>query len=172
MNSHYRKMSLLVSVIVLAFASVAIAQDQPSFTDLTAATEELASRYVDLYLDLNFDEMEPLLHADASFNDPTANKVFGSKLVSGKEAVLSNFREVFESITDAKLEINRSFASGDVAVFESNITWSFTVQAGKNITIRDMPLVLVITVADGLVISHRDHGDYRVFMTQYQEQMK
>ena len=172
MPSNNIRAAVVTFMLIQLMTPLAMGQGGPPFTELTAATEELATRYVDLYYDLKFNEMKPLMHAEVSFEDPTANAIFGSELVSGKAKVMENFNTAFAGISSMELEQVRSFASGDVAIFESLITWTFEVRGGKKVTIRNMPLVQVITIADGLVISHRDYGDYRIFAAQFREQTK
>ncbi|MFT5232639.1 MAG: hypothetical protein ACI9UK_001501 [Candidatus Krumholzibacteriia bacterium] len=172
MPSLKTRTAIATILLIQLMTTVAMAQDELSFADLTSATEELATQYVNLYYDLKFDEMEPLMHAEISFEDPTANTIFGAEIVSGKKMVMENFHTAFAGISSMELEKVRTFASGEVAVFEMVITWTFGVGDGKEVTIRDMPLIQVITIADGLVISHRDYGDYRIFATQYREQTK
>jgi len=172
MPSLKTRAAITIILLIQLMTTLAMAQDKPSFADLSKATEELASQYVNLYYDLKFDEMEPLMHAEISFEDPTANIIFGSERVSGKAKVMENFHSAFAGISSMELEKIRSFASGKVAIFEMMITWTFETRGGKEVTIRDMPLIQVITIADGLVISHRDYGDYQIFAAQFREQTK
>lgn len=146
------------------------AETPPDFPSLTAATAEVAGRYIDLYYRLDFDGMEKLLADDVSFEDPTARLVFGSDLSDGKAAVMENFRTGYAGIKSMNFTPTRNFASGEFAVFEGEISWTFSNSAGKEITIRGMPIMQVIQVRGGQVCLHRDYGDYRVFMAQYTAQ--
>jgi ketosteroid isomerase-like protein len=114
---------------------------------------------------IDWDKLGTLMHDEITFDDLTAELLFGEKKPVGKENVLKNFRETFVSITNMTPKLTRTFFSGDVGVFEMDLSFSFRNQQ-KGITKITMPLVVVITIKDGKVIEHRDYGDYREYIKQ------
>lgn len=174
-----RRLGAVSALVVVALsargadqtAAAATPPPPPDYFARSAATEKVATEFVERYFKMQFAEMELLSDPDISFDDPTANPIFGSEIVTGREAVFKAKREGFADINSIEFHQTRSFFAADYAVFEGVIDWSFPGQkAGRIISIKGMPLVIVLQLRDGRVISHRDYGDYRVFMKQYREQ--
>ncbi len=155
-------------LLFILFAAIAgNAQEKDTFAETTAATKTVASKYFELYMGMDWDKLALLMHNDITFEDPTANILFGEKRPVGKENVLKNFREGYASLTSMKADISRSFFSGEIGIFELDLTFGFRNRY-KTITTVKMPLVVTIAVKDGKVIQHRDFGDY----TEYVKQIK
>lgn len=158
-----KKYGLILMVFLTAIA--VSAQQTNDFKESTSATEDVAAKYFTNYMAMDWDKLEPLMHADITFQDPTAQMIFGEKKPAGKEAVSKNFREGYASLTSMVPKTTRKFFSGNVGVFEMDLTFGFRNRQ-NGITTITMPLVVVITIKDGKVIEHRDYGDYREYLKQ------
>ncbi|MGD9587709.1 MAG: nuclear transport factor 2 family protein [Pyrinomonadaceae bacterium] len=158
-----KKIVLIVALLVGALS--AQGQSAKAFQDTTAATQDVAAKYFQQYMAIDWEKLGPLMHDEISFEDPTAEMLFGGKRPVGKANVLKNFREVFVSITNMTPKLTRTFASGNIAVFEMDLSFSFRNNQ-NGITTISMPLVVVLTVKDGKVVKHRDYGDYREYLSQ------
>lgn len=144
----------------------------PDFRVLTMTTEKVATAYFNNYFKMEFDAMERLADPAVSFDDPTANTVFGGTIVSGREQTYAKMRQTFAGITHLAFRPTRKYFSGEHAVMEGVIDWTFKGEAaGQQISIVDMPLVIILQIHEGRVLTHRDFGDYRVFIRQYREQL-
>lgn len=159
-------MKKYIVVLLLITSTVASsAQQGNQFKSTTDATQDISTKYFNSYIAMDWDKLEPMLHPDATFEDPTAALLFGEKRPSGKVNVMKNFRDGYESLTSMKAKLSRTFFSGSAGIFELDLTFGFRNRQ-NGITTINMPLVVVITVKDGKVISHRDYGDYREYLTQ------
>lgn len=155
-------------IILILIATITVGAQNPQkneFIDATARTREIATRYFDLYMAMDWDKLETMLHADGSFQDPTAALLFSGEKESGKAAMMKKFREGYASLTSMKADLSRTFFSSSVGVFELDLTFGFRNRQ-NGITTITMPLVVVITVKDGKVIEHRDYGDYTEYLKQ------
>jgi ketosteroid isomerase-like protein len=162
-------MKLFLTLFFTLFTTIF---SQANFKTTTAETEKIAQSYFTNYMNLDFDANTVLMHDSISFADPTAKLIFGGKYVEGKAAVLANFKSAYASITKMSYKLNRTMISSYTAVYEIDLHWEFkSGPAGKLIKI-DMPLVVILTIKDGKIFSHRDYGDYTYFTKQYGEQSK
>jgi limonene-1,2-epoxide hydrolase len=163
------KKLLIISFLFIVSLSL---YSQPNFEVITKSTEEVAQKYFKHYFDLEFDQLELLMHDSISFQDPTAEFVFSGELIKGKAPLMEFFKTNYASIIGMNTQINRSIISSGVALFEIDLTWSFEGNTpDEKVTIKKMPLVIILKIKDGKVIEHRDYGDYRVFMEQYRSQV-
>jgi ketosteroid isomerase-like protein len=149
---------LLVSLCLLSTARAA--PDLPATTGQTLA---VAEPYHRAYMDRAWDTLEPLLAESATFQDPTAEMVFGGQRHVGKPALMKLFREGYASITQMRFEPLRTVASGQHVLFEGTLAWTLRLQSGKLVSSR-MPIVTWVRVQDGLVTEHIDLADYRPFV--------
>lgn len=155
----------------LLFALAPARAEEPSFSELTATSEKIARAYYAYYIQLDFESMAPLLAANASFFDPTAQQIFGAQKTSGKAAVLENFKTAYANITHMKVHDANAYFSGQYGIFSGQLDWSFKSGPEQNlIHIKKMPLTVMIKVENGVVTEHRDYADYRVFTRQYEAQ--
>lgn len=157
--------SLILALVVCFSTSVVQAQQEKVFNDTTGETRDVATRYFSHYMAMDWDRLEPMLHADATFEDPTAELLFGGKPHRGKDNVIKNFRDGYASLTSMKANSLRTIFSGKSAVFQFELSFGFR-NRHNGITTINMPLVVVVTVKDGKVIEHRDYGDYREYLAQ------
>jgi len=157
------KYTLVLILLITTFALNA--QEKTPFKDATDVTQDVATRYFNTYMAMDWDKLEPMLHVDSTFEDPTAHLLFGLKRPAGKEAVIKNFREGYASLTSMKAKLSRTFFSGDTGIFELDLTFGFRNRQ-NGITTITMPLVVMIAVKDGKIIMHRDYGDYREYVRQ------
>jgi hypothetical protein len=159
-------------ILILLISVLSInAQQKSSFQETTALTKEVATRYFNHYMNLEWDKIESLMHKDITFDDPTAELAIGWQKVKNKDNVLKHFRINYAAITKMTPNLQRSFFSGNNAVFEMNLVFSF--RSGKDqITTIKMPLVTILTLKDGKVITHKDFGDYTEYLKQIQPPKK
>ena len=158
------KKYVLVAILLLANLAASSQQNNP-FKDATDVTQDISTKYFNSYMAIDWDRLGALAHNEISFEDPTAELLFGVKKPAGKDSVMKNFRDTFASITNMTPKLTRTFFSGNSGVFEMDLSFSFKNRQ-NGITTITMPLVVVITVKDGKVISHRDYGDYREYLKQ------
>lgn len=165
---------ILLSALLcsLCFSNNSKAQQLKQFNDNTAITKKITTRYFNAYMDLNFETMKKLMHKDISFYDPTSKFIFGSVKVTEKEKVYKNFINNYFSIVDFKKSDLKSFFSSNTGVFKFNLSWSFKEADNKIVTIKNMPLVVVLTIENNKVIEHVDYGDYVHFLKQIKGQNK
>lgn len=139
------------------------AQERPSFDETSAATQTVGQAYFDAYISRDWDRLEPLLADAASFQDETAELVFGGALADGKPAMMTLFRDGYDGITQMTLRPLRTFHSGQYSIFEGELDW--TIQLDENRAVSSvMPFITILRVEDGLVVSHRDYADYAPFL--------
>lgn len=155
--------TLLISLAAVALPSAVAAQEEPDFETSTASALSVGQEYVDAYVDRDWDRLEPLLADDASFQDTTAQYVFGGIRHEGKADVIGFFRKSYSGISRMELDLDREFASSDNALFEGTLSWDVDMGGGRIVS-TEMPFVLVLTIHDGKVVTHRDYADYRPFL--------
>jgi ketosteroid isomerase-like protein len=158
--------------IVTLFFVITMNAQELSFSEATANTKEITTRYFNDYMNLDFEAMKKQANDDISFNDTTANLIFGVELVEGKIQVFENFNKTYAAILEMKPKFIRTLFSSNVGVFEIELTYQFKADSDKIITIKKMPLIVVLTVKDGKINEHRDYGDYNHFLQQYTKQTK
>lgn len=163
-----RKISILITTFCFTIAMNA--QKKLSFSDVTANTKEITTKYFNDYINLDFEAMKNQASDDISFDDTTAKLIFGIELVQGKKMVFENFKNTYAVIIEMKAAIKRTIFSSNIGIFEIELTYKFEASADKIITISKMPLIVTLTVKDGKIIEHRDYGDYNHFLDQYKKQ--
>ena len=109
--------------------------------------------------------LEPLLADEASFDDGTAYYLFGNQRTEGKAAMMHKFRTEYVGILKLEFEPSRTFHSGNIAIYEGNLDWAVSLQSGEIID-TVMPIVTILQVEDGKIVSHRDFGDYGAFVAE------
>jgi ketosteroid isomerase-like protein len=152
-------------LFLLLLASLCLLSAARAAPDLRAATQQtlaVAERYHSAYMDRAWDTLEPLLAEGATFQDPTAELVFGGQRHVGKPALMKLFREGYASITQMRFEPLRTMASGQHVLFEGTLAWTLRLQDGRLVSSR-MPIVTWLRVQDGLITEHTDLADYRPF---------
>lgn len=133
------------------------------FEQASQQTREVAERYFQSYLALDWDRLAPMLADEASFADPTAALVFGGVVREGKAAVLKTFREGYSTIEQMRFVPHQTFFSGRFAVFSGQLDWTMKIDNGRRVhTV--MPLVTTLRIEGGLVLEHRDLADYHPFL--------
>ncbi len=120
---------------------------------------------------LDFDSMKTMMHDNISFEDPTARFVFGGSKIENKVSVYENFKESYAAISEMNQQTVRTIFSSSTGIFEIDLEWKMKNGPDKIITI-NMPLIVVLTVENGKIISHLDYGDYNYFIEQYNNQVK
>ncbi len=162
---------LRIVAIMLLMSTSINAQKKESFSESTATTKKITSKYFLDYFKLDFNTMKDAMHDDISFHDPTAELIMGTKLVEGKANVFESFKKSYAAIIEMRQEPIRTIFSSNTGIFEIIIKWKFKAGPEKIIAI-EMPLIVVLTIKEGKVIEHRDYGDYNYFLKQYKNQMK
>lgn len=156
---------------LVAFVPPALAQEAeqaasapqpPSYSAITAATAPVADAYFAAYIANDWDALEPRLADSATFQDPTAKRIFGGVLSEGRAAIMERFRTGYASLTHMEFTKNRSLISDESALYEGALHWGMDLGDG---TLVDCvtPMVILLTVVDGKVIRHTDYVDYAPF---------
>lgn len=161
-----------MTLFIMLLSAAINAQKKPSFSEITAKTKSITTTYFNDYINLDFDSMKSQMNDSISFNDTTAKLIFGIELVEGKAKVYKNFKKTYAAIVEMKSEVVRTMFSSHVGIFEIQLTYKFKVDKEKIITIKKMPLIVVLTVNGNKIIKHRDYGDYNHFLGQYSSQAK
>lgn len=159
-------------ICLICFSNSSIAQQFKQFNDSTANTKSITTSYFKAYMDLDFDAMKKWMHKDISFEDPTSKYIFGSSKHVGKENVYQNFKNDYSSIIEVKKNNIESFFSSNTGVFKFNISWSYKDANNNIVDIKNLPIIVVLTVENNKVIKHVDYGDYNLFISQITQQNK
>jgi len=171
LNNKLQLKKMFVLTIIL-FISVTMSPNNvhanTEFYEANTVTKNVTEKYFAAYFDLDFETLKELMHDDISFADPTADLIFHSEKVIGKDAVYENFKKGYASITEMTQTPIRTIYSSNTGIYEINIEFKF--KEGANIISINMPLVIILTIKDGKVIEHRDYGDYNHFLRQYNDQ--
>lgn len=152
--------------LMMALATTTSASAQPApprFAATTAATAPVADAYFAAYIARNWDALEPLLAEPAVFEDPTALHVFGPVRSEGRTAIMERFRVGYAGISRMAFAPTRRMMSGNVAIYEGAL--DFALDIGNGLVVESVnPMVIILTVEDGRVVSHRDYVDYAPFL--------
>ena len=161
-----KHVALSVLLPLAALGAVPLAAQEaapPTYASLSEATALVAEAYFAAYIGRNWDELEPLLAEDASFQDPTATHVFGGVASDGRAAMMERFRQGYAGISHMEFATTRRIISGDVAIYEGGLDWGLDLGDGTLVA-SITPMVIILTVRDGKVAKHRDYVDYAPFL--------
>ncbi len=155
-------------IIALALGSAAIAvpvgaQGAAAYLAASDSTRDVATAYVKAYVSLDWDALERMLGDSASFQDPTAELVFGGVIAQGKTAMMEKFRTGYAGLEMSFVQ-SRAIFTGHHAIVEGNLTWSAPVQGGGRVESANSPFVVIVKVVGGKVVEHRDYADYHPFI--------
>ncbi|MEN7538551.1 nuclear transport factor 2 family protein [Aurantiacibacter flavus] len=160
-----RSTGLALAAASLTIAAPVAAEEAPprDYTAVSAATAPVAEAYFQAYTSRDWDALEGLLADNATFRDPTATLVFGGVESVGREAMMERFRLGYAGITHMEFTPFRQIVSGDVALAEGALHWGLDLGEGHTVD-SVTPMVIVLTLADGKVVEHRDYVDYAPFL--------
>ena len=153
--------SLFLSIFLTLPAGAA--QKAPDYNQLSAVTADISQRYLQAYFAKDWNTLETLLADSASFADPTATQLFGAETKTGKTVIMQAFREHYAPISFQFIQDSRMFAI-DHAIFVGKLSWTYQLPKQK-LVVEKMPMVVVLQMVDGRVVSHRDYADYRPYFT-------
>ena len=159
--------ALVLPALLLSAPLAAQAPAAKAYLATSDSSRAVGEQYIRAYVALDWDAIESMLADSASFQDPTAQIIFGGRLVSGKAAMLAFFRENYAGLTMSFVE-SRSFFSGHYAVIEGELTWSAPLQNGGRVTSKDGAFVLILRIEGGKVVEHRDYTTYKPFIDAMQ----
>ncbi len=160
-----RRRIILGSVLgLMASLGGPVARSAESLAETSAATKLIAERYFSAYIARDWETLEPLLAAEGSFVDPTAEPIFGKVEQRGKLAVMKNFREGYAAIKNMTFASSRTVFSGAHAVFEGTLDWTLELDGGTQAVTRNMPFLTILRVQSGMVVEHTDYADYQPFV--------
>ena len=155
--------ALLLAGLTFSIPISAHAAGKPSrFSQATATSQEIGDRYFAAYIARNWDAIEPLIADNASFQDGTAELVFGGVLRQGKPAMMKLFREGYANVQYMRFERARSFYSSNYAIYEGTLDWALDMGDGQIVKTK-MPFTTILRIENGKVTKHRDYADYRPF---------
>jgi ketosteroid isomerase-like protein len=124
------------------------------------STEAVASRYLELTFDQQYDALREIYADDVLFVDPTGD-FWGGTLaegVRGSETVIDLQKSW--GLTSADFQIQEQFAVGEYAVFRGILTWT----TGNNPDGVTTDFMTVLRVVDDKIAERHDYGNYqRVF---------
>jgi len=155
--------ALILPVLFLAAPLAAQSPAAEAYLATSDSSRAIGEQYIKAYVALDWDAIGSMLADSASFQDPTAQIIFGGRLISGKSAMLAFFRENYAGLAMSFME-SRSFFSGHYAVIEGELTWSAPLQNGGRVTSKDGAFVLILRIEGGKVVEHRDYTTYKPFI--------
>ena len=155
--------TLIISLAAVALPTAVCAQERPDFETSTATALSVGEQYFDAYIARDWDRLAPMLADDVTFQDTTAQYVFGGEKHEGKDPLLAFFRKGYSGISRMEFDLDRRFGSSDNAIFEGTLDWAVDMGGGRIVS-ASMPMVVILTIHDGKVVKHRDYADYRPFL--------
>lgn len=112
----------------------------------------------------DLDRFRGLLHPDAE------DRFLAVGTFTGREAIVAFFKEMFAAVPDARLEIRRVVASGDVATVEWTMRGTFSGGLFQGIRATGKPIEIegvdVVEVRDGLQYRNSIYYDGATFARQ------
>lgn len=153
---------LTIAALLAPQAARAQVNPGPALLEASAATEQVASAYFEAYMTRDWDAMGALLADDAHFTDPTAEILWGKTELEGSTAITEMFRGAFAQTEAMNFTEHRRIFTGAVAVFEGDLHVTGPNPLDGVVT-TVTPMVVILTVKDGKVVSHRDYADYAAY---------
>lgn len=163
MSCRQKSLRCVASLFLAIFLTLpaGAAQKAPDYNQLSAVTAENSQRYLQAYFAKDWNTLESLLADNASFADPTATQLFGSETKNGKAAIMTAFRTHYAPIS-FQFSQDSSMLAIDHAIFVGRLSWTYQ-QGQQKLVVEKMPMVVVLQMVDGRVVSHRDYADYRPY---------
>lgn len=164
-NFMKRRLAVFSLCVTLGFALMptpAFAQ-KVGYTQQSAATATVADAYIDAYIAMDWNRIEPLLADNATFHDPTAEVLFGSKQKEGKPAIMTAFRQGYATVTKMTLHRTRAIHAGNYGIVEGELEWAVKFPGDRLVQSRG-PFIIIVRVEGGKVVEHRDYVDYAQFI--------
>jgi ketosteroid isomerase-like protein len=157
---------LSVSMCALPFCTFAANPADPYFA-ATEQSKQVGTQYFQAYIKMDWTALAPLMAEENSFDDKTAQLVFGPMLKQGKAQVLQHFTENYVGLT-MQFTTSRQLFAGNMALFEGELNWTLQ-QPKRKIVTQKMPMVIVLKIEHGKVTEHRDYADYQPFIKAMQQ---
>ncbi|MEJ2459459.1 MAG: nuclear transport factor 2 family protein [Novosphingobium sp.] len=158
-----RTWTVAMAALACAAAQPLQARPQHRYEQTTEAAAPVADAYFAAYIARDWDKLETLLDDKASFQDESAELVFGGLLSNGKAAMMERFRKGYASLKHMAFKPLRKFHAGNIAVYEGDLDWG--IDLGKGAVVESVtPMVVILRVKDGRIIRHRDNIDYEPFL--------
>ncbi|MEJ6007553.1 nuclear transport factor 2 family protein [Paucibacter sp. AS339] len=149
-------------------AAAATTEPAQQYRALSAQTRDVAERYLQAYLSRDWPRLFPLMAEHIHFADPTAKMVFGDLSQQGKPALTKYFTEVYPYVETHAFKRERSTFAGQHAVFIGESDWSFSLPGQAPVRSKT-PLVLTLTVENGLVTQHQELADFQSYLNGRQQ---
>ncbi len=149
---------VISGVIYFVMTSTLFASADNPYLSASQQSEQVGTRYLNAYIEQDWDVLSELLAEESKFDDPTANLVFGPVVQQGKAQIMKYFVENYLDF-DMSIVINETFFSGNIAMFNVSLDWSFQNE-GRQINIHKMPMMVVLRIEEGKVLEHRDYVIY------------
>lgn len=159
--------ALLACGSAMLTAPAALAQVQ-KYEEQSASTATVSDAYLDAYIALDWNRLEPMLADNVTFQDRTAELLFPNLVKSGKAEVIKGFREGYVGLTKMIFRRSRTFHAGNMAVYEGELEWGVKMSPTRVVE-SVTPFVVIVRVEDGKVVEHRDYVDYAPFLKQDRE---
>lgn len=157
--------ALALAAVAITAAPIPASAQASKYVEQSASTGTIGDAYLDAYIALDWDRLEPMLADSVSFQDRTAELLFPNLVKSGKGEVIKGFREGYTGLTKMIFHKTRSFHAGNMAVYEGNLEWGVKFPQGRVVESLT-PFIVILRVENGKVVEHRDYVDYQPFLEQ------
>lgn len=168
----HEKMELIMNKYFFGFLLAILlninltAQENDSYEELSKTSADVGENYFKAYIAMDWNSLESMLDVNATFRDPTAEKVFGGSIHKGKEAVMKYFMDNYSAIQEISFIELRKIISGNYVIFEGDLDWTLKIEGGKEVR-SVMPIATILMIENGKVKEHKDFADYHPFLKEY-----
>jgi len=129
-------------------------------------TQMLAETYLKSYINKDWNALEKLLGNDASFQDWTVQTISGTPVhQKGKTDMLKLFREQYADLS-MKFEQQHAVFSTQHVTISGQLDLTMLVQGRQVRSV--LPMTIILSIQNGLVVQHIDYVDYRPFILAQQ----
>jgi hypothetical protein len=161
-----RMLILKVGVIFLSLLFSLSASAQIKQANQYRDTQILAETYLKSYINKDWNALEKLLGNDANFQDWTVQTISGAPVhQKGKVDMLKLFREQYADLS-MKFEQQHAVFSTQHVSISGQLDLTMPVQGRQVRSV--LPMTIILSIQNGLVVQHIDYVDYRPFILAQQ----
>lgn len=142
-----------------------------AFNSRAQDLKKLSKEYIEAYFALDRETLKDYLAEDVHWSDPTWKEVDPASVpISGRQEMLTHLKKATNGIEKMNYAIDSHFVSGNIAVFEGVLSYTWKDdRSGKSYDFK-MREVSVLEFNQGKIIKHTDYTDFKAWLAQYQKQ--